>query len=289
MSNNRKVKAFISQLKSRKLWIDSVPIGLAVFGVISGIATVIGRSLRDMFNSITMGIAIAITVLIASYFIALIFKWWSIKDHMTRKVNRIDVTICQGDIFEAKGWKVIGFNDYFDTTDDDKVISHNSLHGKLLKRFRDNGEIERFQKSLNDDNRSPLSTKKEIVADRGTRYPLGCVKTYKDTQDSEWIILAFSGFNDQDEAHTDRASYENCLREMWREIGRVYSGRPIFLPLLGDGITRFDGVTTKPDPNELLRCMICTLRSGGVQINAPITIFIYDKLNEINLYDLKGV
>lgn len=208
---------------------------------------------------------------------------------MSRKINRIDVTVRQGDIFEATGWKVIGFNDYFDTTDDDKVVSHNTLHGKLLKRFRDSGEIEQFQKSLNDDERSPLSIKKEFISNRGTRYPLGCVKTYKDSKDSEWIIMAFTRFNEQDEAHTDRASYENCLREMWKEIGRVYSGRPVFLPLLGNGITRFDGVSVPPDPNELLRCMICTLRTGGVQIKAPITILIYDKLDEITLYDLKGV
>lgn len=289
MNNNSKVKARMAQLKSRKLWTDAVPIGLAVFGVVSGVATVIGRSLRDTLDSVPKSIAVALAVLVASYFVAVLCKWWRVKDHMSRKVNHIDVTVCQGDIFEATGWKVIGFNDYFDTTDDDKVVSHSTLHGKLLKRFRDSGEIEQFQKSLNDDNRSPLSMKKETVNGRGTRYPLGCVKTYKDIEDSEWILLALTRFNEQDEAHTDRASYENCLRELWKEIGRVYSGRPIFLPLLGDGITRFDGISASPDPNELLRCMICTLRSGSVQIKAPITIFIYDKLDEINLYDLKGV
>jgi len=279
----------LAQLKNSKLWIDSVPIGLAIFGVISAVATVTGYSLRNMLGSIPKSIAGVSVVLVVSYFVAVMFKWWMVKDHMSRKVNRIDVTVRQGDIFEATGWKVIGFNDYFDTTDDDRVVAHSTLHGKLLKRFRDNGEIEQFQKSLNDDDRSPLSAKKETVNGRGTRYPLGCVKTYKDAKGSEWIILAFTRFNEQDEAHTDRASYENCLREMWKEIGRVYSGRPIFLPLLGNGITRFDGVSASPDPNELLRCMICTLRSGGVQIKAQITILIYDKIEEINLYELKGV
>ena len=281
--------ARLSQLKSRKLWTDSVPIGLAVFGVVSGVATVLGRSLRDMLDSIPKSIAVALAVMLISYLVAVVIKWWRIKDRMSRKVNRIDVTVRQGDILEVTGWRVIGFNDYFDTTDDDRVVSHSTLHGKLLKRFRDSGEIEQFQKALDNDDRSPLSAEKEVVSGRGTRYPLGCVKTYKDTKNNDWILLALTRFNEQDEARTDRASYESCLREMWKEIGRVYSGRPVFLPLLGDGMTRFDGLSASPNPNELLRCMICTLRSGGVQIKAPITILIYDNLDEINLYDLKGV
>lgn len=289
MSIKAKTKARIAQLKSRKLWTDSVPIGLAIFGVVSGVMSVMGYTLKDIYNSVPKGIGIAFATLLVSYFIALLCKWWRIKDHISRKVNRMDVIVREGDIFEAAGWRVIGFNDYFDTTDDDKIVSHNTLHGKLLKHFRESGEIEQFQQSLLDDNRSPLSARSEIVQGRGTRYPLGCIKTYKDTHSNEWILLALTKFNTQDEAHTDRAGYENCLREMWREICRVYSGRPIFLPLLGDGITRFDGVSESPNPNELLRCMICTLRTSGVQIKAPITILIYDKLEEINLYDLKGV
>ena len=39
MNNNSRIKARIAQFKSRKLWIDNVPIGLAVFGVINGFIT----------------------------------------------------------------------------------------------------------------------------------------------------------------------------------------------------------------------------------------------------------
>jgi hypothetical protein len=289
MSGKGGVKVRLAQLKSLKLWKDSVPIGLGIFGVVSGVASVIGYSLRDITESIPKSIGVAVASLAVSCLIAVLGKWWRVKDSMSRKVNRIDVSIRQGDIFNADGWKVIGFNDYFDTTDDDKVVAHSTLHGKLLKKFRESGEMEQFKSALETDNSSPLSVQKEEVSGRGIRYPLGCVKTYRDTQNSDWILLALTRFNAQDEAHTDRASYENCLRSMWKEIGRVYSGRPIFLPLLGSGLTRFDGVAESPDPNELLRCMICTLRSSGVQIIAPITILVYNKLEEINLYDLKGV
>ena len=75
---------------------------------------------------------------------------------------------------------------------------------------------------------------------------------------------------------------------MWQEIGRVYSGKSIYLPILGDGITRFDGVSEKPAAAELLKCMLCTLKTNNVQLKAPVTILIYDRINEINLYNLKG-
>jgi len=39
MNNNSRIKARIAQFKSRKLWIDNVTIGLAVFGVINGFIT----------------------------------------------------------------------------------------------------------------------------------------------------------------------------------------------------------------------------------------------------------
>lgn len=67
----------------------------------------------------------------------------------------------------------------------------------------------------------------------------------------------------------------------------MYSGRPIYLPILGDGITRFDGVSEKPSSSQLLKCMLCSLKSSNVQIKSPITIVIYDRINEINFYDVK--
>jgi hypothetical protein len=76
---------------------------------------------------------------------------------------------------------------------------------------------------------------------------------------------------------------------MWKEICRTYANKPIFLPLLGAGITRFDDVFQKSKFN-LLRCMLCTLRTSNVNINQPITILLTeDAIQDINLYELKGV
>lgn len=256
------------QFKSSRLWKDSVTIGFAIFGVVSAILGVLGVSFSDISDNIWIIILETILSLIFSYLVAVAWQWWRIKDSITLKIRGIKVTVCQGDIFNGSGWKVIGVDDTFSTSEDDRIISHSSLHGKLIKRLKENGEIQSFEAAIAKDER---------------KISLGCVKTYND-----YILLALTKLNSDKEAHTDNSKYESILRKMWQEIGRIYSGKPICLPILGDGITRFDGVAEKPSPFELLKCMLCTLKTSNVQLKAPITIVIYDRMNEVNLYNLKG-
>lgn len=257
------------QFKSLKLWKDSIAVGFAIFGVVSATLGVLGISFSDLFEDFWGILGATILSLALSYLIAVIWQWWNIKDSVILKIRGIKVIIRQGDIFKEKGWKVIGVDDSFSTSDDDMIISHSSLHGKLVKRLKENNEIEEFKGAIAMDSRS---------------VSLGCVKTYKD-----YILLAWTHPNSDNEAHIDHSNYESILRKMWQEIGRVYSGKPVCLPILGDGITRFDGISEKPSPFELLKCMLCTLKTSNVQLKAPITIIIYDRINEINLYNLKGL
>lgn len=255
------------QLKSKSLWKDSIAAGFAFFGVVSAVLGVIGISLSDFSDNIWIVAGITLISLLISYLFAVAWKWWHIRKSITLKIRRINVTIRQGDLFKENGWKVIGVDDTFSTSEDDSIISHSSLHGKLIKQLKENGEIEAF--------RTATSTNSVV--------PLGSVKTYKD-----FILLSWAHLNKDNEAHIDNANYERILRKMWQEIGRVYAGKPIYLPILGDGITRFNGVSEKPSPSELLKCMLCTLKTSTVQLKAPVTIVIYDRINDINLYDLKG-
>lgn len=85
------------------------------------------------------------------------------------------------------------------------------------------------------------------------------------------------------------AEYEQCLINLWREVNRVYSGIAVYVPLLGSGVTRFDNSGWSPSKQDLLKCMICTLRTSKAVFSAPITIILTEKaMEEINLYDLRG-
>lgn len=257
------------QLKSFNLWKDSVTSGLAIFGIISAVVSFWGTSISGVFNSDVISAGITALTLVASYMMAVLWKWLYTKDRISLRIRGINVTVRQGDIFEQKGWKVIGTDDAFNTSEDDAVISHLSLHGKLLKILRDNNQLEAF---------------KRVVSSGEQTVPIGSVKTYKD-----YILLAWTHFDCNNEAHIKYSNYESILRRMWHEISRVYSGRAVYLPVLGDGITRFDDISEKPSSFDLIRCMLCTLKTSNVQLKASVTILIYDRINEINLYDLKRI
>ena len=77
MSNKITIKTHIAQLRNRKLWIDSVPIGLAIFGVISATASIMGYSLRCLFNSVPQSIIFALAIIAFTYIIVVFCKWCS--------------------------------------------------------------------------------------------------------------------------------------------------------------------------------------------------------------------
>jgi hypothetical protein len=257
----------IYQFKSSRLWKDSIAIGFAIFGGVSAIMGILGVSFTDIFDNMFISLVSTILALLCSYLAAVVFLWWNTRDSVTMKIRGIKVTIRQGDIFKQNGWKVIGVDDTFSSSEEDAIISHSSLHGQLIKQLKESEELEAF---------------KDFISNFNGNVSLGYVIPYKD-----FILLALTHLNNENEAHIDNLNYESIMRKMWQEIGRVYSGKPIYLPILGDGITRFDGVSEKPSPFELLKCMLCTLKTSNVQLKAPITIVVYDRINEISLYNLK--
>lgn len=255
--------------KSRALWKDSAIFAFLIFGGIETVMSVLAITLNcvDKISVRIVLVALGYIVLIA---IVLLVKLYCSQKEVELSIRGIKVVIKEGDLFESNGWKLIPFNEYFDMKVDDIVIAKSSLNGKYIE-------------SLSDDNKDAL---KLAVSSDGTRtrHSLGTIKIFQDV-----MMLALTHFNDQNEAHTTRAEYEHTLRVMWGEISRVYAGRAINIPLIGGGITRLDDMTEKPN-EQLLRCILCTLRTSTVTFTEPITIILTKSVLEtINLYELKGV
>lgn len=176
--------------------------------------------------------------------------------------------------------KVVPFNEYFDSDVDDIVISHSSLNGKFIDCHVD--DLAELRSEIESEKSSPLP-----VYDRDGRrqYDLGTIKRFGE----DYLLLAFSHFDEQNQARLTMAEYERCLMNMWQELCRAYAGRPISLPLLGSGITRFDDVRQK-SVSELLKCMLCTLRSTGCYFSQPISIVLTSEaMSKVDLYEMKGV
>ncbi|MFZ3130720.1 MAG: macro domain-containing protein, partial [Desulfosporosinus sp.] len=205
------------------------------------------------------------------------------KNEVTLNIRGMKVIVKEGDILTSNGWKLIPFNEYFDTQVDDVIIARSSLNGKYIDSLGDDDK-EALKLAIVADKKSPLQRYDSSDGTK-TRYELGTIKVFQDV-----MMLALTHFNAQNEAHTNRAEYEHTLRKMWKEIRRTHQGKSIHIPLIGGGLTQLDDLTEKPN-EQLLKCILCTLRTSSITFdeNVQITIVLTKKaLETVNLYELKG-
>ncbi len=255
---------------------NSITLALAIITVASTITGIIGFSIRDVDSKLTWWGSLLILLGLYILLVTVIYIVLKVvqKRPIRFSINGNQGEIRKGNIFSTDGMKVIPFNEFYDTKVDDVIISKKSLNGVFISGYVK--DIEHLKERIIDAENEPSSLKSEDINGR-KRYPLGRIIPY-----DEYLLLAFSHFNANNEAHIDIADYERCLFQMWREIRRTYSGKDVVLPLIGSGITTFDGILKK-DNNDLLKCILCTLRASGVQLNSKITIILTDEVfNSIN-------
>ena len=163
------------------------------------------------------------------------------------------------------------------------IIAKKSLNGQLII----NGLIDKdeFDKLVNDNNAlvKDMNYSKRKQG-KTQKYKLGQIQPYKD-----FFALAFTYFNDDNEAHLYSNQYSNCLLEMWKQLNKYYAQEEVNIPLLGAGITRIlDNVEVSNQ--ELLEIMLQTLRISKMTFKIPskINIILYsgEKDKEMKKYDL---
>ena len=270
---------------------DSLTIAFEIIGGIATALTILGVSVSTVLplSKVQWFVKIEIYICIVAFLYgSLVFAIWTIigrkyKNLITFQIGRNTVTVKPGDIFKTSGWRVIPMDTTFSTVVDDKVISKNSLHGKLVLLHGNADGIKEVVKT--EAERRGLKENNGIY-----RFPLGAVISYackeKSGQDVTYLMVAMVALDENWEAHTTMAQYEHTLMEMWKEIGRVYARNDIVLPLMGSGITRFDD--DHDNSASLLRCMLCTLNTSKIHLNSKITVVIYDDGNtNLPLYEYK--
>lgn len=267
-------------LHSPTRWKDSLVRSLAMLAAIETFLAVSGITLNISGIHWTiklLSVVVLFGLILISTFIIL---YCTNRKGVSLKINGIRVNIKIGDIFTAEGWKVIACNEYFDTTVDDIIIARNSLNGIFIEKYVDDiSDLQKIITATKDTSKLKHEKRNERIV-----YPLGRIITYKD-----FMLLAFTHFDDDNQAYLYQKDYEDCLRVMWSEINRVYALKPVFIPLLGSGITRFRETSHKSN-FDILRCMLCTLRTSSVDIKQPITILLTEEVMEaINIYEIKEV
>jgi len=272
----------LSILINRKFIFNNFKYTISIIGIMASLMTIVGISLKEIFPNTSLinrllGLFIiyfTLMVIISLFRQVLIFK-----KGISIKINNNTVYIKQGDIFKVSGKKVIPFNEYFDTSVNDVIVAKNSLHGIFLDKYVN--DKEEIMKSIAADKYSKF---KRYKKNNRWAYPIGRIIPH-----NNYLLLSFTQFNDQNEAHLTKSDYENCLKNMWEEVSRTYSYNPVYLPLLGSGITRFDDWSKKTNL-DLLKCILYALYLTRVDINKPITILLRKEVMvNINIFELKGV
>ncbi|EIL1354231.1 hypothetical protein LLB00_003043 [Salmonella enterica subsp. enterica serovar Enteritidis] len=226
-----------------------------------------------------------ITILIIIYILIWIYS---------NKLKSIDlsvegstVTIKTGDIFSEPGFKVIAFNEYFDTQVDDRIIAYRSLNGLFITGHLSGSveELDRYiceyqfaREDILELNVGRLSGKKQ-------KYELGTICVWND-----YLLTAFSKFNEHNEARLTMPEYLGFLINFWDRVNRVYAQQSVSVPIFGSGITRIKEHKNISD-EDLLKIMLWTFRISEMRFTHPakLTIVIHKgKIDQINLFDLQS-
>lgn len=197
------------------------------------------------------------------------------------------VTVKAGDLFLEPGLKVIAFNEYFDTVVDDRIISAHSLNGVFINLHLPStpAKLDRHLETylFDPDELGDLNSARR--AGKLQKYKIGTLCVYDD-----FILTAFSKFDDQNRAVLTMPEYLEFLINFWDRINKVYAQQSVSTPIFGSGITRIKEHKNISD-EDLLKIMLWTFRISEMRFKYPakLTIVIHqDKIKTINLLDIKS-
>lgn len=217
-----------------------------------------------------------------------IFLW--VRANWLREINLTiegsTVIIKTGDIFEQEGLKAIGFNEYFDTQVDERIIAESSLNGKFIKEHLpcSVSELDDYIIKYRFESNEVKGKNTKRAEGKTQKYEIGTICVYCD-----YLLTAFSKFNRYNEAYLTVPEYIGFLINFWDKVNRIYAQKSVSVPIFGSGITRIKGDKII-DEEDLLKIMLWTFRVSEMRFKYPakLTIIIHkEKIDRINLLKLK--
>ncbi len=197
------------------------------------------------------------------------------------------VTVKAGDLFQQDGFKVIAFNEYFDTQVDDNIISHKSLNGLYIDNHLSDSipDLDERISNFKFDEDETLEVNHQRKIGKKQKYSLGTIVVNED-----YLLTAFSKFDDKNRAFLTMPDYLGFLINFWDKVNRIYAQKSVSVPIFGSGITRIKEHKNIGD-EDLLKIMLWTFRISEMRFKFPakLTIVIHnDKIDKINLLDIKS-
>ncbi|WP_242958449.1 macro domain-containing protein [Clostridium cavendishii] len=254
-----------------------------VLSIISVICSIVSI-LIDIPDNYKLGASVSLILVFLIIYIVLWVKANSLSK-VRLKINNSVIDIKIGDIFKESDFKVIAFNEYFDTLVDNKVISDRTLNGIYINKLVD--DLDALNKSIDRDehcNEKIIEINDNRKCGKKKKYKLGTI-----FQHDDYLLTAFSKFDNDDRAYLYMSDYINFLLDFWNEVDIIYAGRSISIPLLGSGITRFKEYNMISE-QELLELLIWSFKVSRIKFTYPsqVSIVIHEPMkNKINFFKLK--
>lgn len=178
-----------------------------------------------------------------------------------------------GDIFKKRNCKrVINFDECFTTQVGDKTadIKPASICGQYLMAHNDL-DIQALIDAAN-----IVPAKKKSQYQQKIRYDSGTIVPNGDD-----LLMAFAKLDEKGKGRFfSRDEYIKCLDLLWRELENHYSQKDVCIPILGAGITSFDGGSgASISQQDLLDIMIWSYKLSSHKIKTPHRLRIICKKN----------
>ena len=262
---------------NRNLWKNYLAV-LGIIGLFTSFLTIF-ITIKDEHK---LWAGIGFIVFVAIIFIYLLYRA-NHTDSIQLTINGLKVHISYGDLFKSKGLKLIPFNEYFDTLVDNVIIAEKTLNGKFIKKYYSN--IPNFDNQiLTALIGKPYESNNARLMGKKNKYELGTTIEVS----NEYILTAFTHFDDANRAYLSKGEYLLCLDNLWKEINRVYAQRNINIPLLGSGISRIGNDLKLQD---YLEQIINSLKLSNLDnaYNTKINIVLHESVkSDINLFEIKS-
>lgn len=202
-------------------------------------------------------------------------------------VDGSTVNIKSGDLFSQDGYKVIPFNEYFDTVVDEKIISSSSLNGIFINNYSNtainNLDNHIIQNTDNEDVLNPNTQRR--LGGKVVKFKLSTIIVF-----NEYLLTAFSKFDEHNKAVLTMPEYIEFLINFWDRVNRIYAQKSVSVPIFGSGITRIKEHKNISD-EDLLKIMLWTFKLSEMKFKHPakLSIIIHkDKIDKIDLFNLKS-
>lgn len=181
--------------------------------------------------------------------------------------NNYEILVEYGNIFKyTKCKKVINFDECFTTQigDNPADIKKTSICGQYLNANPDLNLTSLLSSS------QLKSLKSKSKYNNNERYESGRI-----VPNGDYLLLAFAKFDKDGLGRLTRDEYLKCLSVLWEEIDKYYCQYDVCIPILGAGLTRFDGGSgASISKQELLDMMIWSYKLSSHKLKLPNKLHI---------------